>query len=365
MVRRKAVAPVTAAGDGSAPVLGPALGCLWGEEEKLGFPLPWGGTSLGRSALLKVFCSESPGKINPFVNRTLPGSLPGPARQDPDSEIPADAPAPRNQQAVQALAHSRRQAGSLGRGPVRTSHSLCVLPSSRGAPPVQHSHCASGAQRPRPAPPRPGHLGSSLRAPSQPLAQGFPRPRGKEEAPPPRIGVARPAPAPGPPGARIPVQPSRRPPSVRAQSCPQPRSIPVSPRRRPPDCSRGCRHRRPAAAAAAREGASPRAEGGGGAPLPSARPLPYAPLPPRTAPAPRSPPAPPGQPEGATRARPRVTRATGRVTTRATSLPLPTRASWGCPLPKPRAPPANGHRGSWPRQGAGGNGEGSTGRPDL
>lgn len=365
------MAPIAAAGEGYAPVLGPALGCLWGEEEKLGFPLPWGGTSLGRSALLQVFCSESPGKINPFVNRTLPSSLPGPARQDPDSEIPADAPAPRNQQAVQTLAHSDRQTGTLGRGPILTFHSLCVLPSSPGAPPVQYSHCASGAQRPRPSL---GRLGSSLRAPSQPLSQGFPRPRGKEEAPPPPIGVARPAPPPSPPGARIPVQPSRRPPSVRAQSYPQPLSIPVSPRRRPPDCPRGCCSRRPVAAAAAREGASQRAqEGGGGSPLPSARPLlsllsgplPYALLPPRTAPAPRSPPAPPGQPEGATRARPRVTRATGRVTTRATSLPLPTRASWGCPLPKPRAPPANGHRGSWPRQGAGGNGEGSTRRPDL
>lgn len=35
-------------------------------------------------------------------------------------------------------------------------------------------------------------------------------------APPPPIGVARPAPPASPPGARIPVQPSRRPPSVRA-----------------------------------------------------------------------------------------------------------------------------------------------------
>lgn len=69
-MRRKEVALSTAAGEGYA-VLGPALGCPWGEEEKLGFPLPWGGTSLGRSALLKV-CLESPGKINPFVNRTLP-----------------------------------------------------------------------------------------------------------------------------------------------------------------------------------------------------------------------------------------------------------------------------------------------------
>lgn len=72
-----------------------------------------------------------------------------------------------------------------------------------------------------------------------------------------------------------------------------------------------------------------------------------------TAPAPRTPPAPPGQPKGASRARPRVTQATCGGTTRASSLPLPTRISWGCPLPKLWAPPTNGHRESWQRQGVG------------
>lgn len=55
--------------------------------------------------------------------------------------------------------------------------------------------------------------------------------------------------------------------SVRV-SHPRPQSIPVSPRRRPPDCSRCCRHRCVAAAAAGRERVSERArEGGGGFPL--------------------------------------------------------------------------------------------------
>lgn len=71
-MRKKEEVLSIAAQEGFAPVPGPALGCPWGEKEKLGFPLPLGGTPLGRSALLKVFCLESPGKINPFVNRTLP-----------------------------------------------------------------------------------------------------------------------------------------------------------------------------------------------------------------------------------------------------------------------------------------------------
>lgn len=71
-MRKKEEALSIAAQEGYAPVPEPALGCPWGEEEKLGFPLPLGGTPLGRSALLKVFSLESPGKINPFVNRTLP-----------------------------------------------------------------------------------------------------------------------------------------------------------------------------------------------------------------------------------------------------------------------------------------------------
>lgn len=65
-MRRKEAALSSAAQEGCAPVSGPAWGCLWGEEEKLGFPLPWGGTSLGRSALLKFFCLESPGQVNPL-----------------------------------------------------------------------------------------------------------------------------------------------------------------------------------------------------------------------------------------------------------------------------------------------------------
>lgn len=117
------------------------------------------------------------------------------------------------------------------------------------------------------------------------------------------------------------------------------------------------------AAAAALEGASQRAREGGrrrvSPPLRLSPPLPLLRSPPlrsaaaHTAPAHRTPPAPPGQPKGATRARPRVTQATGGGTTRASSLPLPTRISWGCPLPKPWAPPTNGHRGAWQRQGVG------------
>lgn len=50
------------------------------------------------------------------------------------------------------------------------------------------------------------------------------------------------------------------------------------------------------------------------------------------------------------RARPRVTRATCRGSAHTPSLSLLTRASKGCPIPKPRAPHANGHRGSWQTQ---------------
>ncbi|XP_053750512.1 potassium/sodium hyperpolarization-activated cyclic nucleotide-gated channel 4 [Panthera pardus] len=219
--------------------------------------------------------------------------------------------------------------GTLGRGPILTFHSLCILPSSLGAPPVQFSHCASGAQTPPPLPGGPGHF---LCAPSQPLSQGFPQPPGNRRLLLPSAWRAQhhqpvrqtPAFRCSPPGVR----------RLSAHSYPQPLSIPVSPRRRLLDCSRCCRHRRPVAAAAAREGASQRErEGGGGSPLPSARPLlsllsgplPYAPLPPRTAPAPSSPPAPPGQPQGATRARPRVTRATGRASSNLQWL------FWACP----------------------------------
>lgn len=48
----------TAAQEGDAPVSQPAWGCLWGKEEKLGFPLPSGGTSLGKSAPRSLLVGE-------------------------------------------------------------------------------------------------------------------------------------------------------------------------------------------------------------------------------------------------------------------------------------------------------------------
>lgn len=73
-MRREEVALSTAAQEGNAPISGPALGCLWGKEEKLGFPLLWGGTSLGRSALLSLLVSE-PWEDEPFCKQDPPHGL--------------------------------------------------------------------------------------------------------------------------------------------------------------------------------------------------------------------------------------------------------------------------------------------------
>lgn len=78
-VRRKAV---STAAPGLCSLLRASCGLpLWrGRKVGVSFTLlPSGGTPLGRSALFKV-CLENPGKINPFVNRTLAWSLPAPPR---------------------------------------------------------------------------------------------------------------------------------------------------------------------------------------------------------------------------------------------------------------------------------------------
>lgn len=102
-------------------------------------------------------------------------------------------------------------------------------------------------------------------------------------------------------------------------------------------------------------------EGGGGSPLRSAcpllslfsGPLPYA-LQPRTLPPPLARLQPlPASPREPRVPGPALPRQPAGGTTRASSLPLPTRISWGCPLPKLWAPPTNGHRESWQRQGVG------------
>lgn len=82
-MRREEVALSTTAQEGYAPVTGPALGCLWEEEEKLGFPLPWVGQSgEGRGALLslplgepwedKPFCKQDPPVVSSWVHPTIP-----------------------------------------------------------------------------------------------------------------------------------------------------------------------------------------------------------------------------------------------------------------------------------------------------
>lgn len=95
----------------------------------------------------------------------------------------------------------------------RHSHST---PPATSLPPRAPRRCSFltarlGRRRPRPSPGDLGFSSEPLLGPSRrdSLAPGGP-------APPPPIGVARPAPPGSPPGARIPVQRSRRPPSVRA-----------------------------------------------------------------------------------------------------------------------------------------------------
>lgn len=95
----------------------------------------------------------------------------------------------------------------------RYSHST---PSASSLPPRAPGRCSFltarlGRRRPRPSLGDLGFSSEPLISPSlrDSLAPGGP-------APPPPTGVARPAPPASPPGARIPVQPSRRPPSVRA-----------------------------------------------------------------------------------------------------------------------------------------------------
>lgn len=172
------------------------------------------------------------------------------------------------------------------------------------------------------------------------LAPGVP------PAPPPSIGLARPAPPAGRPGTRVPVQciPPGRLPSVRP---PLPAAS-VQPRLTWTPASRLLRLPPPPQPSPPLQQPQPRRErgkeGGGGSPLRSAcpllsGPLPYALLPHAAAPAPSRP------AQGSHACQARVTQATRGGTTRASSLLLSTRTSWGYPLPKPRAPPANGHRG--------------------
>lgn len=69
------------------------------KEEKLGFPLLWGGTSLGRSALLRLLVGE-PWEDEPFCKQGSPtvSSWVYPTRS---KLILADTTAPQNQQAIQ------------------------------------------------------------------------------------------------------------------------------------------------------------------------------------------------------------------------------------------------------------------------
>ncbi|XP_063652397.1 nascent polypeptide-associated complex subunit alpha, muscle-specific form-like [Pan troglodytes] len=161
--------------------------------------------------------------------------------------------------------------------------------------------------------------------PCQPLSRGFPRLRWAGAS---SRWFSPPSTTTSPPDTRIPVQSARRQPSVgpllpAASVCPGLTSTPASGQLPLPLLA--------FAAAAAREGASQLGREGGrrrvsllSPPVCSSPPLRSPPL--RSAavaaPAPREPPAPPASPR-----EPRVTQATGPGTTRAPSLPLPTRAS--------------------------------------
>ena len=170
--------------------------------------------------------------------------------------------------------------GRLGRGP-RNSHSTLSASSLPAWAPSRCGFRAAllGRRRPRPSL---GDLGIS----AEPLPSPSPRdslaPRGPAPSPP--IGVARPAPPVSPLGARIPVQPSRRPRSVRpllpaASVSPFPSHLDAG-LQTAPAAAAAAAATAAVAAAAAREGASQLArKGGGGSPLPSAHPLLSGPLP--------------------------------------------------------------------------------------
>lgn len=100
-VRREVGLSALQTQEGQAPVSRPALRCLWDEEEKLGFPLFWGGTSLGEKWSTQSFLHGCGWGWNPFINRTLPRVSSSSTQQDPVSHVPADTPAPPNQQSVQ------------------------------------------------------------------------------------------------------------------------------------------------------------------------------------------------------------------------------------------------------------------------
>lgn len=253
---------------------------------------------------------------------------------------------------IKLCRHPHTPTGRLGRGPILTFHSR-ILPYL-GASGCGFLVACLGRRCSRSSQRVLGISSEPLLSPSprDPLVPGVP-------PAPPSIGLARPAPPAKRPCARIPVQcsPPRplqsvhsypQPQSIRLTSTPASRLLPLPPLQQPQP---------------GRERVSERArEGGGGSPLRSAhpllsgrsalpllsRPLPCAQLCCRTR-CPR--PSRPAQGSHACQAR--VTQATGWGTTRASSLLLPTRTSWGYPLPKSRAPPANGHRGSWQRQGVG------------
>lgn len=142
----------------------------------------------------------------------------------------------------------------------------------------------------------------------------------------------------------VPSYPQPQP--IRLTSAPASRLLPLPPVQQPQAGRRRVRERARA--------------GGGGSPLRSAHPLlsgrsalPLSrPLPALRSAAARAPPplqARPGEPRV-----PGPRYPGNRLGDHSRRSPLPpTRTSWGYPLPKSRAPPANGHRGSWLRQGVG------------
>lgn len=135
----------------------------------------------------------------------------------------------------------------------------------------------------------------------------------------------------------------------------------VSPQSRPPDCSRcrRCSSRSPGGSESASEQGREAAAG-----LPSALLIPssqvallfpsfHVPSPALSSAAARAAPAPPGPPKGATRAKPVLPRQPAGRPLALAPCSFPRAPPGGYPLPKTRAPPANGHRGSWQRQGVG------------
>lgn len=203
---------------------------------------------------------------------------------------------------------------------------------------VRFSCCVLGAQMPPLLPEGPGHL---LPAPSQPLSQGFPCPRGAPA--PPSFGLARLAPPAKRPCARIPVRCSPPRPLQSVHSYPQPQSIrltsaPAS--RLLPPLPPLLQQPQPG-----RERVSERArEGGGGSSLRSAHPLlsGRSALPLLSVPSPalgsaaaRAAPAPPGPPKGATRARPVLPRQPAGGPLAPAPCSFPRAPPGGIPFPSP------------------------------